>query len=521
MKSKKAATGSSDQLSLLDELGDKAEQALRARPSFSIRKRLSLGFAVWFVLSIGIAIFSVVNVSQIRSKLHFLEAAQNYTFEIQQARRFEKNFFLYHTNIDDALEHLSSAMRILEKEETKIKSVVGEKDFDTMKRHLVQYRDLLIELRELGVEHGGTDSRYGEIEVAIREHGAETLLMARQFMAKESEAVNTLLDMSQRTPVIFLVILLLLMIYLAIFVAYQMLAPLKRMMDVTRRIAGGDFTPITPIRRYHDEFSEMAIAMNYMMKQLVHRHEQLAQYHKLKAVGTLTAGVAHELNNPINNIILTSSALMEEYRELDESELEDMINDLTAESERAQKIVRNLLDFARESEIETESLEVEEVIDETLQLASNQVKLAGVKVTGELAGNLPHVYGDRQQLTQVFLNIVMNALDAMPDGGTLTIRADCTQDRDYVGVEFTDTGVGIPAHKLNQIFDPFYTSKKKDKGTGLGLSVSLGIIQKHGGDIRVSSREGQGTVFTVLLPAVKMPAASADNQDEEDSQEIR
>ena len=230
------------------------------------------------------------------------------------------------------------------------------------------------------------------------------------------------------------------------------------------------------------------------------------QAHKLKAIGTLTAGVAHELNNPINNIILTASMLQEDFKDLSDEECLELVNDLVGESERAQKIVRNLLDFARESEIELASHSVQGIVEETLRLASNQIKLAKVKVEGEVEENLPNVYGDRQQLEQVFLNLVLNALDAMPGGGTLRIKIANTKDRDFVAVTFEDTGVGIPKQHLREIFDPFFTSKKATKGTGLGLSVSLGIVQRHGGDIRVESEVGKGTVFTVLLPVAKVPA---------------
>jgi signal transduction histidine kinase len=188
-----------------------------------------------------------------------------------------------------------------------------------------------------------------------------------------------------------------------------------------------------------------------------------------------------------------------------------MVNDLVTESERAQKIVRNLLDFARESEIESEAHEVQDLVEDTLRLASNQIKLAKVKVKGDLAPNLPPVYGDRRQLEQVFLNIVLNALDAMPGGGMLSISCGTTRDREQVSVAFTDTGVGIPKHRISDVFDPFYTTKPDAKGTGLGLSVSLGIIRQHGGDMEVKSEVGEGTTFTVLLPIAKVPAEIADD----------
>jgi len=162
------------------------------------------------------------------------------------------------------------------------------------------------------------------------------------------------------------------------------LAPLNRMMEVTGRVAVGDFTPIRPTRKYHDEFSEMALAMNRMMVQLAHRQELLVRAHKLQAVGTLTAGVAHELNNPVNNIMLTANLLLEDYEDLPDKERLEMIEDMVGESERTQKIVKNLLDFARESSMESDAVRAEDIVAETLRLAGNQVKLAHVKVKGEL-----------------------------------------------------------------------------------------------------------------------------------------
>lgn len=507
------ATPAGDPRTLLDDIAEEAQQALRERPSVSIRTRLTLAFLAWFVLSLAIAIFSMVNVSSIKQKLRFLEAAQSYTFEVQQARRFEKNFFLYHTNLDDALEHIHNANNIITQNREEMTRVVGEANYGHMKNNLKRYGDLLQEISDIEIENAEQTQDLEGIESNLRTYGAEMVRVADQLMAKEREQINSMLSLSHTVPVVFLIILLLLIVTIAYFIANQMLAPLNRMMRATTRIAEGDFTPITPKRRYNDEFSKLAMALNHMMQQLVRRHEQLMQAHKLKAVGTLTAGVAHELNNPLNNIMLTSTSLMEEYKELSDEDREDMINDLLNESERAQKIVRKLLDFAREGDMERKALVVEEVLDQTIQLTSNQIKLSGVKVKGEIDSDVPQVYGDKQQLTQVFLNIILNAVDAMPDGGTLTIAVHNTKEREYVAIDFTDTGVGIPEHKLTEIFDPFFTSKKNrksKKGTGLGLSVSLGIVRRHGGEIKVASKVDKGTTFSVLLPAAKIPATMSE-----------
>jgi signal transduction histidine kinase len=337
--------------------------------------------------------------------------------------------------------------------------------------------------------------------------------VAEDLVARERRAVNTLLLTSQRIPVAFLVMLIFLIVFLALFIGRQMLAPLNRMVQFATRMASGDVTPIMPRRKYYDEFSELAYAMNHMMLELVHRHELLVQAHKLKAVGTLTAGVAHELNNPINNIMLTAASLHEDHEDLTEEDRLDMATDLVNESERAQKIVRNLLDFARESNIESRAIRPEDIVKETLQLATNQIKLAKVKVTGEVDENLPVIHGDRQQLTQVFLNMVLNALDAMPGGGTLRISLSKSKNRDFVVIEFADSGMGIPEQEIKNIFDPFYTTKPDAKGTGLGLSVSLGIIKQHGGDIQVRSRVNEGTTFRILLPIAKVPADIAEDRE--------
>ncbi|MCP4756710.1 MAG: HAMP domain-containing protein [Proteobacteria bacterium] len=493
------------------DIGEQAQKALRDRPAVSIVARLILAFFLWFILNVIIALISLFITSQVEDKLYFLETADIYTFEIQQARRFEKNYLLYHTNLDDALNHVAIAEEILKKAGNNIMSVVGEREFEKMGDRLSRYTELLAKLK-----FNGTNSRNVEIEIELREHGAEMVIAAKELVAKERYAVDAMLDISKKIPLIFLGILVLLITFLAIFFTRQILWPMKRMMAATRRIANGDFTPITPKRKYFDEFSKLAMAMNHMMQQLVHRQELLVQSHKLRAVGTLTAGIAHELNNPLNNIVLTASVFIEDYEDLPDEQRLEMLTDLVNESERAQKIVKNLLDFAREGEIESESLDIRSIVEETLRLAGNQIKLSKVKIKSELASNLPNIFGDHKQINQVFLNIILNALDAMPKGGNLTISVALSKNRDFINIGFADTGTGIAAEKLNHIFDPFFTTKTGGKGTGLGLSVSQTIIRKHGGNITVESQVEQGTVFTVSLPAAMIPA----NMSEDPNQQL-
>lgn len=496
---------SEEDRSRLSAAANEAQEALRQRPSFTIRARLGIGLVIWLLGSLVVTVTMMHLMTRIKEKVQFLEAAQSYMFEIQQARRFEKNFLLYGTNLDDALEHVRNASRVLVLEREDLVTVVGTPMVDAMADNLGRYEEVLSRLRS--EEHAAlAKDKLELIETELRELGSAMVSSAEQYVSKERHSVDAMLAFSQRIPIPFLIVLIFVAVYLLLFVGRQMLAPLSRMMEATRRIAEGDFTPITPKRRYHDEYSDLAMALNHMMYQLVQRQDLLVRAHKLKAVGTLTAGVAHELNNPINNIMITACLLEEDYQDYSEEERIDMIKDLVGESERAQRIVRNLLDFARETDPDIEPLDIQQLVEEVLRLASNQIKLAKVKVRGEVESQLPPVFGDAQQLKQVVLNHVLNAIDAMPDGGTLSISIDTSKNRDYLMVEIADTGTGIPPHQLDNIFDPFFTTKSKSKGTGLGLAVSLSIVKKHGGDISVRSRVGKGTAFTIILPAAKVPA---------------
>lgn len=497
----------------------KAQSAFRSRPHVSLRSRLIAGSLAWFLFTLVLAVVSMVNLSRLTNKLLFTEAIDRYTFEVQQARRFEKNYFLYRANLTDALEHVHNAQEVLDRERPNIEVVIGPAGLESMAGNLGSYEGLLRQLQILDrAPDPGETEEYSQIEAGLRDDGALIVSEAEELLERERQAVASMLAISQRIPLAILLVLVGVIAYTAYLIRTQMLAPLNRMMLATQRIATGDFTPIQPVRKYHDEFSHLAVAMNTMMFQLAHRQDLLVRAHKLKAVGTLTAGIAHELNNPINNLMITASTLQEDFHELEDDDRLDMVNDLVTESERAQRIVRNLLDFARESTTQLQPLDPQRLVEETLRLAANQIKLTKVKVRGEMDSNLPSVYGDFQQLTQVFLNIVLNALDAMPEGGALTIGIRTSKARDQIEIDFTDTGIGMPDHVLANVFDPFFTTKSGAKGTGLGLSVSLGIIRQHGGDIVVKSEPGAGTTFTVQLPVAMVPAMITD-PDEVDVEE--
>jgi signal transduction histidine kinase len=212
----------------------------------------------------------------------------------------------------------------------------------------------------------------------------------------------------------------------------------------------------------------------------------------------------------LNNITLTAHVLQEEYSDLDDQERKEMVDDVVKEVGRAKRIIVNLLDFARETGSYLEPLHLPQLLQETIELAANQIKLMGIKIEFQATDNLPRVHGDSQQLLQVFLNLILNAIDASEKGGKIQVLVVPADEPNYVAVKVIDHGSGIPEHILPSIFDPFFTTKGRGKGTGLGLSVSQGIVTKHGGRILVSGIPGSGTAFTVVLPVTTIPAELED-----------
>jgi PAS domain S-box-containing protein len=231
-------------------------------------------------------------------------------------------------------------------------------------------------------------------------------------------------------------------------------------------------------------------------KELKQTQAQLIQSAKLAAVGQLAAGVAHELNNPLTSVLGFAELLLL-GTDPDDPAREDL-SVIADEARRARDIVRGLLDFARQSPSMLEDANLNLVVKETLDLIRRQISNGRVVLEEHYAENLPAIPLSVSRMKQVFLNLITNALYAMPEGGTLTLRSEQVGDR--AAVRIIDTGTGIPADLLSRIFDPFFTTKPVGEGTGLGLSVSLGIVLEHGGQITVESQLGEGSQFTVWLP---------------------
>lgn len=302
--------------------------------------------------------------------------------------------------------------------------------------------------------------------------------------------------------------------------------PVADLVEATQRVGQGDLSSMLAVRSADElgilanSFNEMNASLARTRRDLEHltddlerqvedrtaalrsAHEVLARSEKLASLGQLSASIAHEINNPLAGI-LTFARLMTRMLESgppDDATRAACLKNLSLiqrESERCTVIVRNLLDFARGRPLELKVFDPVRALEEALSLAAHKMQIQGITVVKKLEGT-GAVNADFGQLRQAFMNILLNACDAMPTGGTLTLTSEFFSGSREVEIGVADTGSGIQPEHLSRIFDPFFTTK--EKGTGLGLSVAYGIVEKHGGSMRVASRAGQGTTMTIRLP---------------------
>jgi two-component system NtrC family sensor kinase len=228
---------------------------------------------------------------------------------------------------------------------------------------------------------------------------------------------------------------------------------------------------------------------------------QLLQAEKMSSLGKLAAGVAHQLNNPLGGITLYGQLMLEEY-DLSEPATQDLER-IIEDAERCRNTVRELLEFARQTRQEIRLNDINHALSQTLYLLENQSTFHNIEIVRKLAPDLPKVPSDIQQLNHVFMNIILNAAEAMEGTGRLTVETQLTKDGEHARIRISDTGPGIPEDVMIHIFDPFFTTKEEGKGTGLGLSMVYGIIEEHAGKVHVKSRPGEGAVFTIRLPLKK------------------
>ena len=376
--------------------------------------------------------------------------------------------------------------------------------------------------------------------------------------------ITNLLESKRNILILIALDAVVLIIFGSFLLSRVLVKPIKDLVRLTQNISDGDFSQKieaaskNEIGQLIGSFNRMIVRLkenqesleNYLEslesanKQLKQAQEELIRTEKLASIGRFAAGVAHEVGNPLGAILGYTSILQKEG--MDRVESKDYLNRIEKEIERINRIVHELLDFARPSKFEIKDLEINKVIEGTLSLLSYQKNFKNIETQLDMQSDLPLIKGDESQLSQVLINIILNAVDAMPNGGTLTIqtithivknldvdrlhriyprrRKSDPMESDYshmrkadplsvlfkkfsegdqlVKIRISDTGVGIKKEDLENIFDPFFTTKAPDKGTGLGLSISLRIVESLGGEMRVESEIEKGTTFEIYFPVI-------------------
>ncbi len=321
-------------------------------------------------------------------------------------------------------------------------------------------------------------------------------------------------------------------VVVGIFIYGSVYRPIKKMVIGTKNIAKGNLDYIIPLDT-HDEIGALARSFNRMTKdlkrannelqewsrtlekkvadrteQLQAAQAQLIQSEKLASLGQLAAGVAHEVNNPLAGILVYIKLLLKKFKEneLQTEETEKQLLKIERETERSSRIIRNLLDFSRQSEPTLRAVDLNKVIQATLSIVGHQISLDNITLELNLNQQLPLVLADFDQIQQALINVILNATQAMPNGGNLKITTSVAESieiggapRNTVRIDVIDTGVGIPKENLNKLFTPFFTTKERGKGVGLGLAALHGIIERHKGKIEVDSKPNIGTTFKIYL----------------------
>jgi two-component system NtrC family sensor kinase len=463
----------------------------------SIRGKIFLAFVIFIGLSALIWARSYYSQYILNQKIQIIERKYDLLNTILEARRYEKNYFLSFDkkNIVEALDYVSHAEDILRNILTQYSKYTLAKNLDQRITELVTYKDSLADLLKLQ-EEGHLVVPPNTVEL-IRTQGRILTSELEKIVTKESQFIRDLIGKSKTIHLLALVPVFILSVSIALFLIFNVNRPLKTIENAITKIASGDFNNIPEIKT-GDEFESLVTSLNNMIDELSKRSKQLVQAQKLASLGRLTSGVAHELNNPLNNISTSLQILIEEIEEDDLEYKKELLIGAEKEVESGKEIVRSLLEFARERSLTLKQVVFKDLVDSAIQRVRSQIP-DNININIDMTESIQATLGP-ERIERVLINLIVNAVQAMKKGGDITIRAKNEFDKEGFSFQVTDTGEGIDEKIISKFFDPFFTTKEVGKGSGLGLSIIYGIMEQHDGNISVSSEVGKGTTFTCFLP---------------------
>jgi signal transduction histidine kinase len=459
-----------------------------------------LGFALSIIAFVGVGIIAYRNLLTVERKIGFVVRGHELHDTLLEARRYEKNFLLYgdRENVEEALAFLERGKKVYLRLHPDVEGLKGVSYLERLESEMEHYGQLLRELVAEKGEGNPNQRSKDEIETNIRQVGKDLVDLSLRLSDFEHTRVQQIVKSLKAKILVFASILLLLGLFLIVLVSRKIVRPLTVIEKTTQWIAEGDFKPL-PVVQTRDETQSVVEAFNKMISELEKRQDQLVQAQKLSSLGILTSGIAHQLNNPLNNISTSCQIVQEEISDGNSEFIKKLLNNIDQEVDRARDIVKGLLEFSREREFQQSLVNLENLVIRTTRLITSQLP-AGVEIFTEIPEELD-IYVDAQKLQEVLLNLLLNASQAMPNEvGRITVTAAEDKRTKEVEIMIKDSGCGIPDENLPHIFDPFFSTKEVGYGTGLGLSVAHGIIEQHNGTLSVESRVGEGTVFTIRLP---------------------
>jgi signal transduction histidine kinase len=459
------------------------------------------------ILSImGFSLLGVISYQyllQIEEALALAEVVDDLNGDILEIRRYEKNYLLYMASEDyaETLRYCDRALAIIDRIENP-RGGLGNSDRQgretllKLRQDLISYKETFAGLSRVGT---ATDMvQASALDPHLRAQGKELVDLVHQFVATQRARILGIVVTLKHQLVLAIGAFMGVAVFFSWMVGRRIFGALEIIEHSARQIVQGNFEAL-PMPDTSDETRGVVEAFNHMIVELDRRQSQLLQEKKLASLGVLTSGIAHQLNNPLNNISTSCQILQEDLeaaQPVDPALARQMLDNIYQEVSRSRDIVKGLLEFARETEFSLKSVPLHHVVQRAVSLVSSEVP-SGVNIVTEIPQGI-ELPLDSQRFQEVLLNLIINAIHAITPPGTITLAAHMDAAASQAVLEVRDTGGGIPREHMGRIFDPFFTLK--ETGTGLGLAVVFGIIKKHGGTIGVESEPGRGTCFTIRLP---------------------
>jgi signal transduction histidine kinase/uncharacterized protein YueI len=475
-----------------------------------MKKKIIMGMSIFSLLFFAGGIYIVINIELATStlnnliKLHQVEIIREHL--LIQIKRVQSDLYLKNTRfargVDTVMTNVSNMTEMSNICFTCHHSEALTKELTDMKNQVEQYKEALSRVITMRANtarlKAEEDNAFMIGEDLIKKVNS---IISFSNLRLEEKTQSSLKKISHTKMILFMLVPLgpLLAVGLALIFIRNIARPVNALLEATRSLKAGNLD--YRIEGLQDEFGEVAESFNEMARSLDEQMKKMQRAEQMTVVGEMAASIAHELKNPLTGIKIALSMLLEN-KNLTETETE-IAHASFSQIKRMESLIKQVLDFARPKEPEYRITDINDVIEKTVSfikaVSSQSDGGAPVRVIRSLPPDIPKIMVDPMQMQQAIMNIVLNAYDAMPDGGILNIGS-ALRDSSVV-ITVSDTGAGIEEKNINKVFNPFFTTKVK--GTGLGLPIIKGIVERHGGDIRLTSSIGKGTSVTITLPVIQ------------------